>query len=608
MKAFNDASVVDDDVIRFGRPSDGSLTWSGVDAVCDSMGSAGTASNKSKRVVWMVSAGCDVTLTTVTDSSYLPGQYGTAQDTEGPDSHAVRGHMFRFINPKQGMTFYFNTEANSSFNITQTGTVPTEVGGGYSSAFYFVNKGAQAGTSGRVFMYGLQISRYDGNGVMYLNVPPGYLDNFDISHTMTGIRYEGASCNGLGQTTLLNGAVSAGATTLTVDSTSGFTTGDLIRIGTGALYRDTEFRLVTVTNGTTLTLQPGPSARPGLHYGHADNVQVGIVYGARFGRTHHNDVYGLDSAGFGGEGVSFNKLPHDVVCFRVQSDTNYGQYEMGSFGVDGGAWTPYAQGDDCAVTECLTFDNHSLLESGTDSAGLPNDGQRFIYTFNKQYGKIDQQATQPSSDTGGVATAAIFHLRCVEGWLVRRNTSVATNGHASTGGARWTRTGSSTYEGDIDNFYMCENIFYFLGHDTSWMDHSGDFAFPVSSNIDRNIWYRTAGSDPGGAHHNGSTTYAANGTGKGQYTTATGFDANSLWGTDPGLWNPSTGDLRLIESSVARGMAANGDDIGALDYVEEEDPPDDDPITRPASPSRTTSSRSASGSRTASPSRTASQF
>ncbi|MBA2559404.1 MAG: hypothetical protein H0V07_05860 [Propionibacteriales bacterium] len=573
MKAFNNASVLAGDTISIGTPGAGALTWSGIDAVVDSRGSAGTSTNASKAVIWQVATGVQALFTTVSGASYLPGPYGSSIDREGPDSHPVRGHCWRFIDPA-AMQFNFTAASGGTVTFTQTGALPTNsnVGGGYSSCLYFVDKAS--GANHKVAIDGLIITRYDGMGVMFNNVGGSDVRNYDISHCVTGIRWEGTRANGTRVATSLSGATLVGAATVTVASATGMAAGDCVVIGNDSDV-DTEVRQIASIAGTVLSLSPGPSSRTGLHYPHASGCQVRTQFGARNGKSHNNDCYGINDVtggnDFGSEGYTLNKGANHVLIWRNEDYDNFGAVASFDYGIDGGALTPYAMDGVSmnVVSENDWHGSHSLLESGTQASENlvgHNDGS-LIFTFNTVWGLSDRQST-----FGNNPSAPLGLFRAAPNWVIRRNSLWVTNGSTGAGGFRWNASG--VFAGELDGIRLIENIIA-LDYSTAANQAASSAVYDFSAvsvypgggtSIDRNLFYRTRGTNPAARAKSGGGTFAYP-SGLAAWTTASGFSANDLWGSDPFFTAPLTGDLTLQPGSPAATMAANGDAIGAYDFA-----------------------------------------
>ena len=100
--------------------------------------------------------------------------------------------------------------------------------------------------------------------------------------------------------TQLNGALGAGATTITVDATAGLQPGDIHEIGTGTANKE-QVTVNTITSGTVYTLTGG-----GTSFTHADNDLVQTLTDGRFRLTTVTAAGSVQDAHHLQEQVIFN--------------------------------------------------------------------------------------------------------------------------------------------------------------------------------------------------------------------------------------------------------------------------------------------------------------
>ncbi len=173
-----------------------------------------------------------------------------------------------------------------------------------------------------------------------------------ITESVQGKVYPGAGATAQGATTL-NGAVSAGATSIIVTSATGFAVGDILTLGTledgstvttetaSAAVKRLENVMVTAVNGTTLTVigmgyASGAAQTPGLRYDHpsGEAVTEAALVAAMpiFGPSSVMKAYAVPVGPFGQARVSG---PYDT----LQRFHNVGWYFVGGWAKTMGLWT-----------------------------------------------------------------------------------------------------------------------------------------------------------------------------------------------------------------------------------------------------------------------------
>jgi hypothetical protein len=604
--AYRHASVVDGDRIFCMTGS-----WTGNDARIDTRGLP-NGTNQSKRVTFEAVAGASPVFE-------IP-HGGGVRDSNG-------SFIWLFINPKSviikkgsGTAFTFRDLIGSGWpdDAAEENSGAAE----HTSAIAFIRRGGAAGTlSGHNSLIdGITIEHFMGNGVFFEDVDGCHIQNSEVQGAATGIRMNGSE--GARVSTTLNGAVSAGDTTAVLSTTTGIAVGEMLRIDNDATV---EARIITAINGSTVTL--GGYDKPlgtlldefPLEFAHASGTVTVTQFGFSGCVLHHNNEntrgIGVPANGdVGGEASAFAKGTVHAAMWNNHIYENYDD-RMGSedYNIDGTGLDPYAMGGDSwnIVAWNDFHDGHAWIESGTDENNLNagnDNGQLFVYR-NYIWGEIDQMDESPINPSAD-PTAPLILCRATPGWVIRHNSCYITNGPASghganRGGIRF-RTGGQ-YGGTFEDMTITDNVLVYAV-DSRLYDYESIGSYPTNHTNDYNLLYRPNGGSEGGAYAPNATSYALSSGGLTSWRAATTFGDHDIWAQDPLYTNPASGDLSLQTGSPARNAASDGLNMGAWQTFDDEDPPDEDPLTRPASPSRTSSSRGSAGSRTSSPSRTASQF
>jgi hypothetical protein len=226
------------------------------------------------------------------------------------------------------------------------------------------------------------------------------------------------------------------------------------------------------------------------------------------------DINGDDA---GGEGVS---IVHSTGPITVTGNSIWGSRAQSyDYGYDGGAFSIYAASG-WNITGNTTWDNHNILETGTDSSKTPCDGNSF--TRNLNYG-----ATTADMTVGMV-------LRCASNTVVANNTFVGMQSFVFALSHMQGTWGGSTAGLNIINNAIWVSTGKVYGIDTP---------LPASVVVDYNVVY-----DSGTGY---LATYLGQGTkGLAQLTSWTGLEAHSVQ-ANPGFVDPSSHDYRLAAGSPA---------------------------------------------------------
>ena len=234
----------------------------------------------------------------------------------------------------------------------------------------------------------------------------------------------------------------------------------------------------------------------------------------------------VDHDDAGAEGVALVKSSGSVV---VRGNSIWGNRAQSfDYGYDGGAFSIYAASG-WTITDNVTWDNRNVLETGTDSAQTPCDGNAF--TRNLNYG-----ATTEDRTVGMV-------LRCASNTLIANNTFVGMQYFVfaishDLGG----------YGGSVDGLRIVNNVI-----SASAKIYGIDSALPASVVIDNNVIQRSGSGYLATVFGVGNTSSLAT------FASWTGFDRHSV-AADPQFVDADTNDYRLESDSPAvdAGMSVPG--------------------------------------------------